>query len=676
MLIMERSEPALIPEWLKTSGNVIGGGNANHHAASASFQSDNHVANNSTRNRPFKSTNGYDSPRSVTLLDRKSSAYFGRSSSSNASFTHEKEALGYSRSHSTSARSHCDRDRDKDYPSYSSKDRSVLDEDRNYTRSATSDRCPKAYAVDDIMKRGESWPKQLLVDVNSGNKSNSNSSGSVVRGSPNGSTKTVFEKDFPSLGSDERRGASDIARISSPSLSSAAHNLPIGSSAMIGGDGWTSALAEVPVVIGSMGLSSVQQSSTASVAPSTTSSLNMAATLVLAPPRVHTAPQLSAETQRLEELAIKQSRQLIPMTPSMPKTMVLNSEKSKPRATARSETRLASKIGNQNQLSSHVLNQPAGVGNARSDMAKSSQFGKLLVLKPVRENNGNTISTKSSMSPTSAGAGTSNLLAQASSPTSASQRLNNSNLLTPVERKSSALPTNCSSQAEKRPILSRLRSRNEFFNLMRKKTSTIVPSGSSDQSPALSTTIPEQNGESTNQSADKFLSQINYDSSNPSFGDWSSETNISFTGNSNSHKEPQTCPDNGNEDSVAADVNEEEIAFLRSLGWEENAEEEEGLTEEEIHAFFKELHPATKLCQGFQREKLLSLLKSHVGNAEIASSAFNSSDIETSFVGVYSISFGGILAAFLRNRERLLNSFVRGSILAAALGRQEFDRVD
>ncbi|KAK9095971.1 hypothetical protein Sjap_021468 [Stephania japonica] len=645
MLIMERSEPALIPEWLKTSGNVIGGGNANHHSASSSFHSDNHVANNSTRDRPFKNTNGYDSPRSVKNLDRKSSAYFGWSSSSNGSLTHDKESLEYLRSNSSSSRSHRDRDRDKDYLSYSSKDRSVLDKDRCYTRSATSSVSDKLLpnGIDsDVqrhmrsmisVKRGESWPKQLLVDVSSGNKSNySNSNGSVVRGSPSGSTKTVFEKDFPSLGSEERRGASDIARISSPGLSSAANNLPIGSSAMIGGDGWTSALAEVPVIIGSsgMGLSSVQQSSTVSVAPSTTGSLNMAATLVQAPPRVHTTPQVSAETQRLEELAIKQSRQLIPMTPSMPKTMVLNSEKSKPRATARSETRLASKIGNQNQLSSPVLNHPPGVGNIRSDVAKSSQFGKLLVLKPVRENNGNTISTKSSMSPTSADAATSNLLAQASSPTSASQRSNNSNL-TPVERKSSTLLVNCSSQADKRPILSRLRSRNEFFNLMRKKTYTIVPSSSSDQSPALSTTIPEHNGESTNQSADKVLSRINDGSSNPSFGDWSSETNISFTGNGDSHKEPQTCPDNGNEDSVAADVyaNEEEIAFLRSLGWEENAEEEEGLTEEEIHAFFKELHPATKLCQGFQREKLLSLLKSHVGNADVASSGFNSSDIET-----------------------------------------------
>lgn len=37
---------------------------------------------------------------------------------------------------------------------------------------------------------------------------------------------------------------------------------------------------------------------------------------------MHFLFQLSVKTQRLEELAIKQSRQLIPVTPSMPKALV------------------------------------------------------------------------------------------------------------------------------------------------------------------------------------------------------------------------------------------------------------------------------------------------------------------------------------------------------------------
>ncbi|KAL0288322.1 UNVERIFIED_CONTAM: hypothetical protein Scaly_2734200 [Sesamum calycinum] len=40
---------------------------------------------------------------------------------------------------------------------------------------------------------------------------------------------------------------------------------------------------------------------------------------------------------------------------------------------------------------------------------------------------------------------------------------------------------------------------------------------------------------------------------------------------------------------------EEEAAFLRSLGWEENGGEDEGLTEEEINAFYQEYMKKTIL---------------------------------------------------------------------------------
>ncbi|KAI7730178.1 hypothetical protein M8C21_001466 [Ambrosia artemisiifolia] len=46
---------------------------------------------------------------------------------------------------------------------------------------------------------------------------------------------------------------------------------------------------------------------------------NMAETLAQGPPRAQAAPQLFVRTQRLEELVVKQSRQLIPVTPSMTK---------------------------------------------------------------------------------------------------------------------------------------------------------------------------------------------------------------------------------------------------------------------------------------------------------------------------------------------------------------------
>ncbi len=51
---------------------------------------------------------------------------------------------------------------------------------------------------------------------------------------------------------------------------------------------------------------------------------------------------------------------------------------------------------------------------------------------------------------------------------------------------------------------------------------------------------------------------------------------------------PETLPSVASGGATASE--EEEAAFLRSLGWEENAEGgEEALTEEEISAFFQEV---------------------------------------------------------------------------------------
>lgn len=36
---MERSEPTLVPEWLRSTGSVTGGGNSNHHFPSSSSHS-------------------------------------------------------------------------------------------------------------------------------------------------------------------------------------------------------------------------------------------------------------------------------------------------------------------------------------------------------------------------------------------------------------------------------------------------------------------------------------------------------------------------------------------------------------------------------------------------------------------------------------------------------------
>ncbi|KAL0357127.1 UNVERIFIED_CONTAM: hypothetical protein Scaly_1398400 [Sesamum calycinum] len=66
---MERSEPTLVPEWLKNTGNVTGGGSISH--------SDDHAASRVARNKSFVNSNGHEFGRSSSS-ERTTSSYFRR----------------------------------------------------------------------------------------------------------------------------------------------------------------------------------------------------------------------------------------------------------------------------------------------------------------------------------------------------------------------------------------------------------------------------------------------------------------------------------------------------------------------------------------------------------------------------------------------------------------------
>ncbi|KAK4405063.1 hypothetical protein Sango_0512800 [Sesamum angolense] len=135
-------------------------------------------------------------------------------------------------------------------------------------------------------KRGDTWHKKVGTDLNIASGNNTN--GLPSKGSPiGGVNKTTFERDFPSLGAEQRAVIPEVGRVPSPGVSSALQSLPIAA-----------------------------PSSSTSVALGSTTSLNMAEAVAQGPTRAQTTPQ------RLEELTIKQSRQLIPVTPSMPKPLV------------------------------------------------------------------------------------------------------------------------------------------------------------------------------------------------------------------------------------------------------------------------------------------------------------------------------------------------------------------
>ncbi|KAK9069558.1 hypothetical protein SSX86_011462 [Deinandra increscens subsp. villosa] len=565
---MERTEPTFVPEWLKSSGGLS---TTSHQLTSSSSRSDDHGLSKTGRNRSLDNNLGNPS-----VLDRTNS-----SNSRRASINHGSAHL---RSYSSFNRNHRDRDRDKDIFEFRNKEKSV---NRHHDYSdPLGNILPRRFEKNGFRqshsnisgKRGESWPKKVASDLTTVNKSSHSNGGSLL----SGNVKTSFERDFPSLGADEKQVDNDTGQVLSLGLSSAIQSLPIGNSAVLGGDGWTSALAEVPVIVGSSGNgSSVAppvQSASVSATTAMTGGLNMAETLVRGPPKTQNPPQLAVGTQRLEELAVKQSRQLIPVTPSMPKALALTSSDKQKLKTGQSQFQ-----------SSHLINNPNAPRSVtvKPDASKASTVGKLLILKPSRERNGMTPTAKDGLSPTGGGS-----------------KLPNNALAVPSAVGSVSLKNSGNGPAvanlEKRPSL-QAQSRSNFFNLMRKKAMTSGNS-SSVAHDIVSPTVPSENhGEPV--APESVLGST--------LVQQSSETKVVLTCNGDTCGEPVISFVNGKNHSGTDAIlysEEEEARFLRSLGWEETAEEEEGLTEEEISSFYQNylnLKPASKILKGTLEKRLM-----------------------------------------------------------------------
>ncbi|KAH6768867.1 hypothetical protein C2S51_014203 [Perilla frutescens var. frutescens] len=608
---MERSEPTLVPEWLKNAGSSPVGSSASH--------SDDHPASRAARNKSVNS-NGHDFGRSSSS-ERTTSSYFRRSSSSNSS--------GNFRSYTSFGRSQRDRDREKDAYDSHDQDNSLSGGRRHRNFSdPLGDTSLGKFERDGLRrsqsmisgKRGDAWPKKVAVD--SGSAILKTSNGLLTKGSPvSGASKATFETDFPSLGVDERAVISEIGRVPSPGVSTAIQNLPIGTSASLGGEKWTSALAEVPMLVGSNGTASLSMlqatsSSSASAALGSTTSLNMAEAVAQGPSRVQAIPQLSVGVQRLEELAIKQSRLLIPVTPTMQKTMVLNSS-----------DKQKSKVGSQQHSISSSLpvnHSPRG-GPVKGDVSKASNVGKLHVLKPVREKNGVSPVAKDSSSPTSGSSFAASPFVSGSATTKAPPN--------------SAIPDRkpVLTLLEKRPT-SQARSRNDFFNLVRKKSmgnpasadsATANASSFLNTGSATSPSISDKHAEmevmpDTTQPVEVPLSvSLNIDRL--------SEEKAGSTCNGDTY-DAQKCVSNGkkhpNFDPIIP-VGEEAV-LLRSMGWEENYDEG-GLTQEEISAFFRDLtkminsKPSPRILQLVQL-KFLTPFDSQLEGIDELSSGLSSSD--------------------------------------------------
>lgn len=257
-----------------------------------------------------------------------------------------------------------------------------------------------------------------------------------------------------------------------------------------------------------------------------------------------------------------------------------SADKSKqPKSTARTNEMVGiAKSSMQQPFSTQLANQPRS-GQVRAEAPATSHGKTLLVLKSGRENGVTSLSKEASSPANNTGSRLANcppsVAPSAPAVTSPTSRV------TSLETKAAALSLKPRSTAEKRSSLSQAQSRSDFFNLMRKKTSN------------SSTVLPDSGMASSNSREQSCLKTKDEDSA--SLSPCVSENGSERTSNGDPHEaqnhvqrhndvEENNSPING---SVYPD--EKEAAFLRSLGWDENAVEEEGLTEEEINAFYQEV---------------------------------------------------------------------------------------
>nr|XP_025695106.1 mediator of RNA polymerase II transcription subunit 1 isoform X4 [Arachis hypogaea] len=581
---MERSEPALVPEWLRGAGNVAGAGNSAQQFASPSNHADTPTLADRSRNRSSKTNGDFDSTRSIS---------FERTASSNS----RRSSINGSAKHAYSSfnRSHRDKDRDRE------KDRSNFSDqwDRGSSERIERETLQRSHSMLS-RKQSETLIRRVVVNTKSGGSSNQNNGNGILSGGSISSVqKAFFDKDFPSLGAEEKQGIAEIGRVPSPGLGSAAsQSLPVGNSALIRGEGWTSALAEVPTIIGSSspGFVMVQQNATAasgSVASSTTAGLNMAEALAQTPSQARSAPQVPN-----------------------------SSEKSKPKAAVRStEMSVSAKSLPQQPSGLHSTSQ--SVRNVNTKVEAPKTCGKFTDLKSVVWENGvSPTFSKEVSNLTNSSIGKSGSQHAVASAVASTPSKNTNYMKSPTVQKPS-LDLKIGSTVEKRHSHSHSQSRNDFFNLIKKKTlmnsSTVVP----DSIPVVSSPISEKSGE------------LNGVVVKPSVYPQSTGNGPQVTSNGNAHayEESQRLSDSEEKDSIPSATispDEEEAAFLRSLGWEENSDEDEGLTEEEINAFYQEvckkLGPTTfKLCQGMQ-PNLSKLFESYASNLHGASAELSSSN--------------------------------------------------
>ncbi|CAK9883217.1 unnamed protein product [Sphagnum jensenii] len=718
---MDRSEPSLVPEWLR------GAGGATHHVQPSSAHQG-------------ASNADYISPRSYSALSERNYYSAGRRGGGGRSSSVNERSLQdwdpYSRGYTNFVRSPVSRtyeateriDRDAQREWDWDRDRNGHDRDRvsgfggvddldrdqqhldtslSYWRPGLGPNLGVRHEVEPLpLRRSQSMTLTARALENGEKKMLGGEQGGLpsVLPATSGSLtssmqKAAFERNFPSLGAQDR-GASGVvvqpnlghvavlsprplwqgpsttrldgtrSSTLSPGLPSSGVNRGLvagsgGSGANIGAEGWSSALAEAPSALMG-GLAAINGTSVADPTITSVSSVSsgtivvttsgtsanptkMVDALVQNPPRFHAPPQQSAEKQRLEELALKQSRQLIPMKPSLPKNMGLSPrEKLKPKVVRTQDVvtppagmKVRQPVGSSASSSPYRLpaSQHAETPKVLAHKMNKEIGSVLLLSQPDSALKGNS----SPLGPISVGVSLGSAVGNASggggnisyTPRKQKQLLDRHALpIPPLSlpagsmdgslggiRPKDGLNGTLAGTDDRRPPMP-TQNRVDFFNALRKKASVgaaLSAAGMRDQMTTkksdfvngkeLVASLTNQNVASPEESTINGV--IMKEGSNEQLFETEVSANVASGG--------------------ATASEEEEAAFLRSLGWEENAEDgEEALTEEEISAFYQERMRLTTVSTAMQNSSnhhnCTDLKVGSVGNL---SSGMSTSDSES-----------------------------------------------
>lgn len=228
----------------------------------------------------------------------------------------------------------------------------------------------------------------------------------------------------------------------------------------------------------------------------------------------------------------------------------------------------------QHPISSPLPSPSLRAGPVKTDASKTTNAGKLLVLKPARERNGVPSAVKDSLSPLAPAVATPLAV-------SSTSRGPANNPVSPSAERKHGLTV-----LEKKPT-PQSQSRNDFFNLVRRKS---MPNSSVPEAGrAASALTLDEPGELevapapvTPEGRDVPLLD-SLDVCPPT------DNKIDLTCNDDAlHREEYVKNGKIHSRSLPLFTEEEEAAFLHKLGWQENADEG-ALTEEEISAFFRDL---------------------------------------------------------------------------------------